>query len=164
MRGYLLNFVCTDLGCPLPVSQRIVVSPSCGQTVSLSKFISQIRPYDPRVVFVSVCKSFSILEEHVLWKLSAPPQAVSIIIRTAPLRCTCMVVQNNHESHICKCLHSEIEDLHACFADEIRVGSKILCWNWLILEEKLKGICQSDAVHFELVPNVHSDVSQLSEL
>ena len=69
-----------------------------------------------------------------------------------------MIVQNDHEAYIGKSADCYIEDLHACFAYQLRIGCQVFGWNGFIIEEELKRVSQPDTVHLELVPDVHSNV------
>lgn len=70
-----------------------------------------------------------------------------------------MIVQNNHQTYICKCLDGYIEDFDGCFSDEFWVGLEVLGLNDLIIIEKLQGVGESDAVHLELVSDVVGDIA-----
>ena len=99
------------LGCSLPVSQGVTVSPRCFQTVSLSQLISEVHAYDKRIVFVSFSELLAALEKFILWKLIAPPKTVPVVVGTAPHRCAGVVIQDDHKTDIGEGLNGDIEDL-----------------------------------------------------
>ena len=138
MRCKILNFISTYLGSSLPICQRVSITPSCIKAMSFSELIPEISSNNSWIIPISNSKSFSILEEHVLRKLSAPPKSISILIRTAPLRSTSMIVQNNHKSYLSKNLNCNIKYLHSCFTNHLWICTQILCRNGSILKKHLK--------------------------
>ena len=126
----------------------------------LSKFISQINTNNSWIVSISPGEFFGAVKEFILRVLPTPPQSISIIIGTAPLRSTSMIVENDHEADFSECLNSDIEDLHGGLADQIRIGFQVFRIYNIIIEIELKGICESDTVHFKLKPDIKGDISQ----
>ena len=70
-----------------------------------------------------------------------------------------MIVQDNHQAHIRKCLDRDVEDLDGRLSDEFWVGLEVLGLDDLVIIEKLQGVGESDAVHLELVPDIMGDIA-----
>ena len=70
-----------------------------------------------------------------------------------------MIVQDNHQAHIRKCLDRDVKDLDGRLADEFWVGLEVLGLDDLVIIEKLQGVGESDAVHLELVPDIMGDIA-----
>ena len=94
----------------------------------------------------------------LLRELSAPPEAVSILVGAAPLRGAGVVIEDDHKANIGESLHSYIEYFHCRLSYELRIGSQEFFINNIVLKEEFEGIGESDAIHFELVTDIHSDV------
>ena len=61
-------------------------------------------------------------------------------------------------------MHRNVEYFHPRLPYQLRVGPQVFLGHRFVLEEKLKGVGESDAVHLKFVPDVHSNVPQRSEL
>jgi hypothetical protein len=59
-------------------------------------------------------------------------------------------------------LDRNIEDFHASFAYKFRVSLEIFLRNFFVLKKHLQRVSEPDAVHLELVANVHSNVTHRS--
>ena len=47
-------------------------------------------------------------------------------------------------------LDGDIENFHGGFANQLRVRFEIFGINNVVVEIELKGVCESDAIHFKL--------------
>ena len=80
--------------------------------MSLPELVTNVDPYDKRVIFVSASHELVALEKLILRVLSGPPQSVSIVIGTAPHRSTVMVVEQDHNTCFCQYLDGLVKDLN----------------------------------------------------
>ena len=125
VRSNRLHLLSTNTSRTLPVRQRIAVPPSSVQTMGLPQLIPQIHTHHSLVMFVPLGKSLGTLKKHIFWELPTPPQSISVIIRTAPLRGARMIIQNNHQTHFSQDLNSNIEYLHTSFSYQLRICSQV---------------------------------------
>lgn len=125
--------------------------------MSLPELISQIHSDNSGIFAIPLGKLFSALKEFILWELIAPPKAISVVIGAAPLRGASVIVEDDHQSDISKGVNGDVENLHACLPDQLRVCLEVLLGDGLVVIEHLEGVGETDAVHLELVSDVHGD-------
>lgn len=109
-------------------------------------------------MFVPFCKMLSTLKEHVLGILSGPPKSISILIRTAPLRFTGVIVENNHQSTLSYNLNGMVKYLHCSFPFKLWVGFDELLMDDIVLIKQLERISESYTVHFEFISDIQDDI------
>lgn len=146
-------------GCSSPVGKGIVITPWGFESICFSEFVSQIDSNNSRIIGISSGELFCTVEKFIFWILSAPPKPITIIVWTAPLRGRSMVIEDDHQSHICESLNSDIEYLHWCLPNQIWVSFQVFFWHNVVIEVELQGIGKTDAVHLELVPDVFCNLS-----
>ena len=98
MRTNFEYFFSTYFGSSVPISKWIFGSPISINSISLPELVSQIHSNNSRIMFVSFRKMLSTLKVHVFRILPGPPKSIPIIVRAAPLRLACVVVQYYHET------------------------------------------------------------------
>lgn len=158
MRSNFQNFFTANGSSSLPISKSTALPPSRSQFVGFPDLISQIHADNSGVVLVSPCEFFGRFKEFVLRILMTPPESIPIVIATAPLGGTGVVIENDHESDISEGFHGDIEYFHGSFADEFRVGLEVLVRNNFVVVEQLHGVSETNAVHLELVPDVQGNI------
>ena len=164
MRSLFQCDLCWYLSSSLPIGLWISIPPAGLEPIRFSNLVSHIHADHSFVVFVSFGKFSDVIEKHVLRVLSRPPQAVPIIVGTTPLWSTSMVIENNHKADISQCLDSDVEYLHRGFADEIGVSLQVLLGDDIVVIDQLKGVCESDTVHFKLEADIHRNILEGSAL
>ena len=74
------------------------------------------------------------------------------------MRLAGVVVKYDHESLSCKNFDSVIKNLHCRFSVELWIGLDEVLRDDVVVIEHLERVSKTDAVHMELVSNVHNDV------
>lgn len=122
------------------------------------QLVAQVHADHSRVVLVLVREILAALEKFILGVLVAPPEAIAVVVGAAPLRGAGVVVEDYHEPHLSQGLDCNVEDFHGGLADQLRVRLQVLFRNDFVVVKELEGVGETDAVHFEFVPDVQSYV------